>query len=36
MAVAAFVLHRQRLTRTQLAGLAAVAVGVALVSALGQ
>jgi drug/metabolite transporter (DMT)-like permease len=35
-AVAAFVLHGQRLTRRQLAGLAAVAIGVALVSALGQ
>jgi drug/metabolite transporter (DMT)-like permease len=35
-AVAAFILHGQRLTRAQLAGLAAVAIGVSLVSALGQ
>jgi drug/metabolite transporter (DMT)-like permease len=35
-AVAAFILHGQRLTRSQLAGLAAVAIGVSLVSALGQ
>ncbi len=33
-AVAAFVLFRERLTRTQLAGVAAIAVGVAFVSAL--
>jgi drug/metabolite transporter (DMT)-like permease len=35
-AVAAFILHGQRLTRAQLAGLAAVVIGVSLVSALGQ
>ncbi len=35
-AVAAFLLHGQRLTRAQLAGLAAVVIGVSLVSALGQ
>jgi len=35
-AVAAFVLHGQRLTRWQLAGLAAIAIGVSLLSALGQ
>ncbi len=35
-AIAAFILHGQRLTRSQLAGLAAVAIGVSLVSALGQ